>query len=389
MARSHPAFVTAALLVWARTQARLKPADAAKKAGTSEEILSSWESAQAKPTIRQARLLAAAYRVPFAAFFLDQEPKTKTHIPKDLRRFAGTLIDGLSSSISLDVRDAWEKREIALELLRLQGSNPPTFTFTADIRTDPETTGERLRANLKVTPQEQHGWRDPRKAFNAWRARTEAAGVLVLQTSRIPLEEVRAYSLYAVPLPVVVVNRKDVLAGRSFSLLHELAHLGLRSEGICDLSTQGSRPPEDQRLEVHCNAVAAAALIPRSALLGHALVRAHGPEAAWTNDDIQTLARHFSSSREALLRRLLTLGLTTDDFYRNKRDEYAREYAARTPTPGFVTPPADAVSLLGKPFVRLVLDSLDGGIVTTSDAADYLGLRLKHLPALAASLEGE
>lgn len=389
MARSQSALVSPTLLIWGRTQARLELSVAAKKAGTSEAILLSWEAGLSKPTLRQARLLAAAYRVPFAALYLDEPPKLRTHIPKDLRRFAGTLVDGLSSAIALDVKEAWDKRAIALELLALQSASARAFTFKADLQANPEVVGQRLREYLGVSVAEQTAWRDPRIAFNSWRSHAETAGVLVLQTSEIPLAELRAYSLYAEPLPVVVLNRKDVLVGRTFSLLHELAHLGLHSEGICDLTTQGSRPPEDQRLEIYCNAVAAACLIPQSALLAHRLLESHGPSPAWGNQDIESLARYFSCSREALLRRLLTLGLTDEDFYRLKRDEYTAEYAARTPKPGFVTPPGDAVSLLGKPFVRLVLQSLDGGTVTTSDAADYLSLRLKHLPALAASLEGE
>ena len=53
----------------------------------------------------------------------------------------------------------------------------------------------------------------------------------------------------------------------------------------------------------------------------------------------------------------------------------------------FLSPPQGALTVLGTPFVRLVLDSLDTGHLTTSDASDYLGIRLKHLPTLASALE--
>ncbi len=385
----NAAYVTPSLLAWARQQVRMSVPEAAKKATVLETKLTAWEEGTSKPTLRQARLLAATYRVPFAAFYLDEPPATKTHLPKDFRRSAGSLLDGLSPLLLLDLREAWQRREIALELLQAQGAHPPTFAYSTDLKTDPEEAATDLRTSLNVSLDEQIAWRDARKAFNSWRAHAESSGVMVLQTSDIPLEALRAYSLYAQTLPVVVVNRKDVLVGRLFSLLHELVHLGLHSEGLCDLSTDVTRAPEDQRLEVFCNAVAAAALVPKHALLSHPVVRLHAASPKWPNQDIEALARHFSTSREALLRRLLTLGLTDDAFYRHKREEYRLEYASRPATKGFVTPPVDALSLLGKPFVRLVLDGLDGGTVTTSDAADYLGLRLKHLPTLAASLESE
>lgn len=389
MARTQPALVNAAMLVWARSQIGMPTSVAASKAATNEDTLASWESSDAYPTMRQARLLAGAYRVPLAAFFLEKPPAVKTHLPKDLRRIAGAELHGLSSTLQIDVRDSWQKREIALELLEAKNVAPPTFGFSTKLNADPETTGSNLRFVLKATLEDQRSWRDGRRAFNAWRSLAEAAGVLVFQTSDLTLDEVRAYSLYAKALPVVVVNRKDVPVARVFSLLHELVHLGLHSEGICDLSTALDRRPEDQRLEVFCNAVAAAALLPRNAILSQPIIQAGKGSPRWENHQIEQLARSFSVSREALLRRLLTLKLTTEEFYKQKRDEYSKEYASQPAKKGFILPPADVVSLYGKPYVRLVLDGLNAGGLTTSDASDYLGLRLKHLPTLSASLEAD
>ena len=108
MAKSQSALVRPALLVWARTQIGMPASIAAKKAAVSEEALASWEADVACPTIRQARLLASAYRVLLAAFYLDKPPASKAHTPKDLRRFAGSSQDGLSSKLQLDIRDAWQ-----------------------------------------------------------------------------------------------------------------------------------------------------------------------------------------------------------------------------------------------------------------------------------------
>lgn len=385
MSRTQPALVNPSVLTWARDTARMLQQDAARKAAVSPERLSSWESGEALPTIRQARLLAHAYRIPFAALFLPQPPKGITRIPQDLRRHAGEVTDGVSSDIQLDVRDSWERREIALELLGDQGLAPASFTFTAALGEEPEDCGLRLRDTLGVQLAAQLRWRDPRVGFNQWRHFAEACGVLVLQTSNIPVSVLRAYSLFADPLPVIVVNRKDSYAARSFSLLHELTHLGLNSEGLCDLRTDGSRPPEEQRLEVFCNAVAAAALIPRASLISRQEVAARSGET-WDDTTIQHLATAYSCSREALLRRLLTLGLTSRRFYELKRAQYQKEYEDLPRPKGFVTPPVNAVSILGRPLVRLILDGLSGDKITSSDAADYLGVRLKHLPAIAASV---
>ena len=49
-------------------------------------------------------------------------------------------------------------------------------------------------------------------------------------------------------------------------MLHEFAHLMVRVSGVSDLETDERRPPEDQRIEVFCNHVAAAALMPKESL---------------------------------------------------------------------------------------------------------------------------
>ncbi len=389
MARTPSALVTPAVLRWAREQIQMPTPVAAKKATVTADKLTAWEEGSAQPTLRQARALAHAYRLPLAAFYLDVPPQSTPHIPKDYRRFAGSQDDGFMSILAVDIKDAWEKREIALELSMLQGSAIPSFVVVANIDSDPEEVGASLRSALRVTLSEQAVWRDPRRAFNTWRGKVADLGALVLQTSDVPLKDLRAYSLFAHTLPVVVLNRKDVPAARTFSLMHELVHLALKSEGICDLTTEVSRAPEEQKLEVFCNATAAAILIPRDALLSHPLVKRHSAAPEWDDEDIVALARHFSTSREALLRRLLTFGRTTDRFYRTKRDQYSREYRNRPPAKAIVLPPADALSLLGRPYVKLVLDNLDSGQITSTDASDYLGVKLKHLTALSAALEAE
>lgn len=108
---------------------------------------------------------------------------------------------------------------------------------------------------------------------------------------------------------MIVLNRKDVPAARTFSLFHELVHLALRSDGLCDLTTEVDRSPEEQRLEVFSSATAAACLIPKAALLQHRIVAEHPRSPLWQDAEIYQLARFFSTSREALLRRLMTLGL--------------------------------------------------------------------------------
>lgn len=386
MQDSIRAIITPAVLVWARVLLRMPPGEVARRAGVSEERLADWEGGNSQPTIRQARLLAGALRQPFASFFLPRPPDTTLKIPHDYRRLAGLPEEGPTSDILLCVKDAWRRRDIAVDLVGEAGIQPPSFELRLQLTDDPERSGERVRQLLAVSVEDQIQWQDARLALNAWRHAAETVGILVFQAADVDVGQFRGFSLAASPFPVVVINRKDAYAGRTFTLLHELCHILLDSDGLCDLTTESARSHEEMAIEVFCSASAAACLMPADLVLTHRIIAGQPSRVTWTDEQIEQLARHFSVSREALLRRLLTLGRTTQAFYAQKRRQYAEEASRYRERKGFPRPHQDALSKLGRSFVSLVLDSYGASRLTSSDASDYLGIRLKHLPALLDAL---
>jgi Zn-dependent peptidase ImmA (M78 family) len=269
----------------------------------------------------------------------------------------------------LEARRASERRALALDLLHDLGEAPLRFQPHAKLDEDPEQVGQRIRDTLAVTGDAQSRWRDAdgRLAFRAWRQRIEDVGVLVFQATPISTDVASGFAIAEDLLPVIVVNRKDVPTGRTFSLLHEFAHLMLGVSGVSDADiTDAARPPEEQSIEVFCNHAAAAALIPAPLLLNEERVAAHGSRATdWTDAEIDELARGFGVSRDALLRRLLTFGRTTEDFYRQKRGQYlawfkAQQDRKRAEVGEGGIPrnmPQETVSNYGQPLVRIILEN--------------------------------
>ena len=89
-----------------------------------------------------------------------------------------------------------------------------------------------------------------------------------------------------------------------------------------------------------------------------------------------------------MLRRLLTLGKTTEGFYEEYRERYAQ--APNTQQGGGFAPPDRlAVSTSGLLFTRLVLGNYHQNTITASDVAEYLSVRLKHLPKIEAHVLGK
>ena len=395
MAPRVKAHVNPALLRWARETAGFStPAEAAALLNIEETQLTAWEDAasEEKPSIPQLRKLAALFRRPLAVFYM-AEPPMRFAVMRDLRRLPGTGPRHYSPALQLEIRVANERRELALELAADLDREIPKFILAATEREDPERVGERIRAALGVTVELQANWKDGdgRAGFNAWRSRIEEAGVLVFQATRIEADEASGFAIAADTLPVIAVNRKDPPTRRTFSLLHELVHLMVRVSGVSDLETDAQRPPEDQRVEVFCNHTAAAALIPRDALLADQRVIDHGPESTdWSDSILSDLARQFNVSREALLRRLLTFHRTTPDFYQRKRAQYIAEYLATRERQKEKSVdeeikrnmPRETISNFGRPLIRMLLSNYYQDRITLSEVSGYLGLKVKHIPKL-------
>jgi Zn-dependent peptidase ImmA (M78 family) len=160
--------------------------------------------------------------------------------------------------------------------------------------------------------------------------------------------------------------------------------------GVSDLETDAKRPPEDQRVEVFCNQVAAAALMPKDSLLAQPGVAEQGSKSErWTDAQISDLAGRFNVSREAILRRLLTFDRTSNAFYARKRAQYVAEYQAYRTRLKEQTKdikrnmPTETVSHFGKPLVRMLLNNYWQDRMTLSAISGYLGLKVKHIPNLA------
>ena len=386
--------INPALLTWARETAGYSIVAAAERLKIDEHRLSAWENPadEDAPSIPQLRKIASLFKRPLAVFYLQEAPP-RFEVMRDFRRLPSLATLSYSPGLQYEIRLANERRELALELAADLEQEVPRFNLTATVHEDAEAVAARIRTTLGITTELQLRWRDSdgRSGFNAWRDRIEHLGVLVFQTTRFPSDEASGFAVSGDQLPVIAVNRNDVPTRRTFSLVHEFVHLMLRLSGVSELEADLDRPLEDQRIEVFCNSVAAAALIPRNTLLAAPIVIAQGARStSWSDGEIADLARDFNVSREALLRRLLVLQRTTEAFYRQRRAAYIAEYVAnrkrkKDPTAQSEMKrnmPQETVSNFGKRLVNMLLDNYHQDRMTLSEVSGYLGLKVKHVPKL-------
>lgn len=373
------------LLRWARETAGFTLEAAAKKLSLSTfERLAAFEAGRERPTVVQLRNAARVYKRPLAAFFLPAPPPTPEP-PRDFRRLPGVDVPEPSPSLRLEMRRARRRRAVALELAAELEIPVPEFTLRADPEDDTDAVAGRGREWLGVSLLKQSSWRGEYDALNGWIAALEDREVLIFQAGAVALDEMRGFSLSEPRLPVIVLNAKDAPRARVFTLMHELTHLMLHQGGLCDPSRVGRRTrTAEERIEVFCNRVAGALLVPNAALLEDPRVSRARPTTTWSDEDLRDLAQRFAVSREVILLRLLFLDRTSEAFVRRKLEQFKREYAERTRGEGGFAPlHRRAVRDNGRHYTWLVLESLERGHITLADVSDYLGVRLKHLPRIA------
>lgn len=375
------------ILEWARASAGFSLDAVATSLKLNVEVLTLWEQGEGYPSIPQLRLLANLYKRPLAVFYLQEVPR-KFQVLSDLRRGRPGEDIAFSPALTQEIRAAQQRRSLAQELASDLGEQIEPFRFR--IGTDsPDEAGEAIRQflGLRVDTILQFG-REPtgRVAFNTWRSAIEEAGVLVFQSSKMPQTEASGFALAYDEMPVVVVNRKDVPQRRVFSLLHEFVHVALRESGVSDLRLDRDQAIENGDVEMRCNSIAAAALMPLDAV-NVEYQGAISDEGRLTDVAISRIARRFGVSRPALLLRLVRLGRATWDFYFEKdaqyKAEFERERANQKPQPDMKRNiPQESLSDLGRPFIGLVLDNFHQRNITLGDVAGYLGVRVKHIETI-------
>lgn len=395
MARTPDAIVEPALLVWARKSIGLDVAAAAKRVPVAPERLAAWEAGEARPTVAQLRKLATAYKRPLAIFYLPEPPLDYMPL-KDYRRLPDSEVGTLSPALHASIRRSRDLRDATLELRQIADVPVAPAPRLERVPTDPEAFGVAARELLGVTQQQQFGWPDPRQALNRWIDAVGALDVLVLQVQSIPLEEMRGFSIWAEVMPIVTLNGGDFPRGRIFTLLHEFAHVLLNAEGVCDLSPRRSAKGPTDEVEIFCNRVAAAALMPAEVFLAESVVRAGPSGGTWHEDQIDALSIRYSVSKEAVVRRFYTLGLADWDFLQKKTREYKAAYdayreelkrqrkeAEKSGGPSFYRM---KVRDLGRGFIEATLDAYNQRAITGSDLSEFLEIKLNQLPKLEEEL---
>jgi transcriptional regulator with XRE-family HTH domain len=151
---------------------------AAEKAAVTPKRLQDWESGADRPTVAQARKLAAAYRRPFVLFMLPEPPYDFTPL-RDFRKRNSTPLTTASAFI---IRELREKQAWVKEWQEEQGEKPKPFIGRFTLKSSPATVATDILKELGLDPphydQPMKGWRPGSKP----RASLSRAPALFIRT---------------------------------------------------------------------------------------------------------------------------------------------------------------------------------------------------------------
>jgi Zn-dependent peptidase ImmA (M78 family)/DNA-binding XRE family transcriptional regulator len=376
------------VLIWARESIGMNIEEVAKGLKTSEDTVSKWESGQKRPTLIQLEKLARTiYKRPLAAFFLPGPPKEPS-LPRDFRTLPLDVRKPFSPETRLAIRRVRRLKSLATELTMSLNREIITEIGRVSLTDDPEVVAIKTREQLGIGIHIQFGWKDENEALTEWKKSVEKRGVFVFQIGMPLVDMIRGFSLFEGKPPAIVLNLRDAINGRIFSLFHEYGHLILNDNGICDMEETDNLFDEAKSIEKFCNHFAGAILVPKDALLNHELIKSKEYSSHWPDENLKELAKTFKVSQEVILRRLVILGWADKDFYKRKHEEWRKtEYRRRGG--GRRNPQKECIQKNGTPFVSIVLESHREEKITYRDAADYLAVRLKYLPKIEQFIEGK
>jgi len=380
--------VEPAVLRWARQTAGFDLPLAARRLQVKPEVIARWEEGLASPTIVQLRKAAAVYKRPLAVLLLPA-PIRDPAPPTDFRVTEQRGEDTWTPALHAEFRRALSQRAVALEILDVWPESlfPSEYPIRIDLNTDPDTAAHAIRAALDAD-----GWRPevlsrPGELLSTTIEAVERLGVLVIQTERVESSEMQGFSISERPYPLIALNGKDYHRRRLFTLLHELCHISLNVGGVCDpLDNLNHRESADE-IEIYCNQVAAAILMPRQRMLDNPLVRSANTDHRWNLEELGQLSQQFGASSQAVLLRLINLGRATWQLYDLRRFELEREYERhrqqeedrRKKSKGGPNYYSLKVRNLGHGYVSAVLRAYRNQAISSRDVAAYLGVRFDQL----------
>ena len=333
--------INPAILVWARESAGLDVKDAAKRLAlgaskneSSEQKLLDLERGARLPTRTQLTKIAKTYRRPLLAFYMAAPPR-KGPRGEDFRSTGSEVSPRDNALLDALLRDVKARQEMVRDILEdLDEGLPKEFVSSSSLAEGAEIVAQRISTALHLPPRRADWGSTADEFFKQLRTATEALGVFVLLVgdlgshhSALSEEVFRGFALADAVAPFIVINDHDARTARSFTLIHELAHIYLGQSGVSGAPESVRENSERGRIEHFCNDVAGLVLLPNSFTTQRPPELIRGDQKS-AERYLEETARRWLVSEPLVAFRLRRLGWISASLYRDLSSLYAARWAS-------------------------------------------------------------
>ncbi|MFH1306671.1 MAG: XRE family transcriptional regulator [Candidatus Micrarchaeota archaeon] len=374
--KSVYAEVEPAVLKWAVESSGWADGEIAKKIRISPNSLLSWKKGEEQPTITQLDNLAKALRRPLSAFFLPSPPEEKP-MPKDYRMLPDREGEFDKKTI-LAIRKARRLQRIGGELAENLGIRLEPMISRTTTLTNPAKQAEKYMAEFEFDEKKRKKFKTPYQLFNFIRESIEDKNIFVFQFP-MPVDDARGFALADDTPAIIVVNSKDMIEARTFTLMHEFGHILLKDTSI-SMPEKSLLQNTGQKFEKWCNDFASSFLLPESE--ANKIFKLFHSTLTETKT-LSKLSGIYKVSKAMLLYNMRKLNFISKSQYKSVLERYLKKKpeAKKKKSKGFGAISADkkCIREKGQKFVSLVISNAEKGLITHSDTLNYLGIKSKSL----------
>ena len=383
----HMRHLNGGVLRWARQRREMSREYAAARLSIKNgDKIKQWEEQKAGPTYRQLEEIADLYGVPVAVFFFPSPPDVEDP-KKSLRRLLAEDAGVLSPGVLKAVHHAQAAQMALMEMN--EGVNPISDPLHKVFRLSERAGGAadaaavlRGPAHFNVSTETQLRWGGRHAALAEWRLMIEDRGIFVFQMPfadrKDAPSECSGFCLYDEEFPVICLNSKEFAGRRSFTLMHELAHLLRGDNALTLLSGEADESAvarfRDSDAERFCDQFAGNMLIPDEDFKRQALVKNTGGEF------FRALSRRYWVSESMAAMKCVKTGIISPAAYRKFMDERPNFPGRQKSGGGDYY--SNQIARWGKGFLANAFACLHQNRVDRFDLCETLRVKLANLDKL-------
>ncbi len=382
------AIISPQILKWAISRKDISETDLAQKVKVKPEKIVDWRNGLSYPTFNQAKQVAQKLSIPFGYLFMSEIPDERIPIP-DLRRIDIKHTKPISPDFLDVMNDALRKQYWYKENLIKEGAGNLEFVGKFNINSNTQKVADDIALIFGINENARRNvtsWSDYLKNLVEL---VEERGIIVLRSGvvngnthrSLDVDEFRGFALCDPIVSFIFVNGKDSVAGRIFTLIHEIVHIFIGESGISNVKIDEIDIDQEQKIESFCDAVASEVLVPEEEFnfqwnLSSSIL-----------ENIYKLVRVFRVSSVVILRKALDMEIISrDEFFESYYKELAEQKTDRGRSGGdFFN---NFISRNSHTLTHAIINATFEGRLLFREASQLLNVKIKTLEKVAEKIYG-